>query len=770
MATLTLVLRIPKGSALTHAEMDANLTDLGQYSTDLDAELRVQLAGTGSGDGASLIGIEDPSGRFSGFNVESAIDEIPTSIELASDATGEGASLIGVEDVRTKFSGTDVESVLEEIDDDVRRRLPIEGLTNPFVVSGMTVTDPSAADLAIDISPGKFASAEKIWDYPGVSDLTFPSNRFSYVFLTPGNPDLADEGSQAVQTMPAGDPGSVANMAQATTVPPYMPRGRYRYLIAPLAPRLGAAPDSIPGETPPITEVALDVNQTITSGVQVDWSLYNDVYCGGYRIYRKFDDIYGLHSEHQTDEFRLISEISDPGTQNITDRDPEMDNFILDDDGNYQTPPTDHKHPVAIGNGWPILLKIETDGSDIVVDGVTDIRDENEPRFDKVVDIVSDQKIDGLKEFSEIPKISQNLPTNKEHAISLGSLNNELTDLIVPGHGILASSQVSDDDVSINIQTDLRHGGHVSGHGGIHLNTSGIEGWFNLNGYLHTVPAEVTPHFLHIVLYHTQGTSTLECQWENDAGAILRPYTRITHGYEDKGYMVAIPFFYGATRLRFRTGPASAQHTVGLIIGLSFTSLPSYETPAPGSAYYTGWHVPNSQFGSAWDSGNWSHLTSLDYNTSYINENDYTNNDDRIYCGFDRTALYNQLVAADPVGIEAVELAAVCTAGVNVGGYPMSTPSTVRFIIDNYGDSVGATLGPEQPLSLYNSWGWEYDEFLMNPWAGREWRLDDFVTEGPGRFNCFGISSYYHGFNDSGSSASGWISCTYLRMRVRYRK
>lgn len=73
------------------------------------------LASTSNGYGASLVGIEDASTRFTGTDVEAALGEVPTSAELASTSNGEGAALVGIEDAGTFTAATDVEAALAEL-------------------------------------------------------------------------------------------------------------------------------------------------------------------------------------------------------------------------------------------------------------------------------------------------------------------------------------------------------------------------------------------------------------------------------------------------------------------------------------------------------------------------------------------------------------------------------------------------------------------------------------------------------------------------------
>lgn len=73
------------------------------------------LASTASGKGASMVGIHDTAGRYTGTTVEAAFVEVPTKVELASTAAGKGASGIGVQDSGAHYAATNVEDALSEV-------------------------------------------------------------------------------------------------------------------------------------------------------------------------------------------------------------------------------------------------------------------------------------------------------------------------------------------------------------------------------------------------------------------------------------------------------------------------------------------------------------------------------------------------------------------------------------------------------------------------------------------------------------------------------
>ncbi len=107
------------------------------------------LASTTSGEGASIVGVEDASAYYAGTDLESVLNELEAQIggltsstfgfaennvladndslysalekldlkwgDLASNSASEGASLVGIEDSAGNFTATDVESALAEV-------------------------------------------------------------------------------------------------------------------------------------------------------------------------------------------------------------------------------------------------------------------------------------------------------------------------------------------------------------------------------------------------------------------------------------------------------------------------------------------------------------------------------------------------------------------------------------------------------------------------------------------------------------------------------
>lgn len=93
-------------------DYDPGVTEV-TFNALIDTTTLALLASILTGEGASLVGVEDAAGYFIGTNVEAVLAEIRAN--YASTANGLGASLIGVRDATNKFSSTTVEGVLAEI-------------------------------------------------------------------------------------------------------------------------------------------------------------------------------------------------------------------------------------------------------------------------------------------------------------------------------------------------------------------------------------------------------------------------------------------------------------------------------------------------------------------------------------------------------------------------------------------------------------------------------------------------------------------------------
>jgi len=91
----------------------ASLTGLDQDDHDAVYYSHTDLNSTGATSGASLIGLYDTAGNYASTDVEAALAEVWTL--LASVTTGQGAAFIGIEDAGTYFTSTTVEGALQEL-------------------------------------------------------------------------------------------------------------------------------------------------------------------------------------------------------------------------------------------------------------------------------------------------------------------------------------------------------------------------------------------------------------------------------------------------------------------------------------------------------------------------------------------------------------------------------------------------------------------------------------------------------------------------------
>ena len=102
----------------------------GRYYTE------TELGSVAALEGASLIGINDSLGYYSGGSVESALQEIGVwqNLILPGTSAGQGASLVGVQDSAANFVGADVETVLAEIatDTKISTSAPSDSISQTF--------------------------------------------------------------------------------------------------------------------------------------------------------------------------------------------------------------------------------------------------------------------------------------------------------------------------------------------------------------------------------------------------------------------------------------------------------------------------------------------------------------------------------------------------------------------------------------------------------------------------------------------------------------
>lgn len=137
------------GTGLVDDGADNLAIDFSTLFNDQKAVAAQDINSTTNGEGASIVGIEDPSAYYTGTNVEVALDEIEAQIggatsttfnftennvlvdndviytalnkldlkfgDLASTNSSEGASLVGIEDSAGNYTATDVEAALAEV-------------------------------------------------------------------------------------------------------------------------------------------------------------------------------------------------------------------------------------------------------------------------------------------------------------------------------------------------------------------------------------------------------------------------------------------------------------------------------------------------------------------------------------------------------------------------------------------------------------------------------------------------------------------------------
>lgn len=111
-----------------------------------------RLADTATGEGASLVAIEDAAANFTATDVEAALAEILSN--LASVANGLGASLVGIEDPNANFTATDVEGALEELGDAGAANAAIEAVKTADTSRNTTITlsdDDHIANISLPV-------------------------------------------------------------------------------------------------------------------------------------------------------------------------------------------------------------------------------------------------------------------------------------------------------------------------------------------------------------------------------------------------------------------------------------------------------------------------------------------------------------------------------------------------------------------------------------------------------------------------------------------
>src|SRR3990167_3394920 len=113
MAEITLTTGHFAGGQNLHEDRTVNPEGLEAHLVALRLASPTDLSSTGAGAGASLVGIEDASGYFTGATVEAALKE--TQTKLAATSAGLGAALVGIQDASGIITGASVEAALKEI-------------------------------------------------------------------------------------------------------------------------------------------------------------------------------------------------------------------------------------------------------------------------------------------------------------------------------------------------------------------------------------------------------------------------------------------------------------------------------------------------------------------------------------------------------------------------------------------------------------------------------------------------------------------------------
>lgn len=173
--------------------------DFSTAFNDTKAVAAADLNSTTTGEGASIIGIEDASAYYTGTDVEAALNEIEAQIggatsstfaftednvladndavyaaldkldlkwgDLASTANGEGASLVGIEDSGGLITATDVEGALAE------NRTAIDAIEDNTITAGAGITSTGTVgaddqNIAINEASATVTITGGTWTFP----------------------------------------------------------------------------------------------------------------------------------------------------------------------------------------------------------------------------------------------------------------------------------------------------------------------------------------------------------------------------------------------------------------------------------------------------------------------------------------------------------------------------------------------------------------------------------------------------------------------------
>lgn len=224
------------GATLVYLRKDASSADETLYvshnggtawnAVEASGLTAALLASTSTGEGASLIGIEDAGTLYTETTVEGALGEVMTAAQsrvptaqLASTGSGAGASLVGIEDTGGLYTATDVEDALAEVKtiaDAAAAAADVLG-EDYFVLATVAVADASggATDSALTLSLAQatsgsdLASARRVLLYAFTSQympgLPNAESSVSFGTATTGSIVASGPGWAIVETDSAGD-------------------------------------------------------------------------------------------------------------------------------------------------------------------------------------------------------------------------------------------------------------------------------------------------------------------------------------------------------------------------------------------------------------------------------------------------------------------------------------------------------------------------------------------------------------------------------------
>ncbi len=155
------------------------LTNVGDATAATDAVPLGQLDSTATGEGASLVGIEDAAGNFTAVNVEGALAEIAAAstgkgVSYTADALGSGVSKGDL----VYISDNDSADVLS-----LSTNKGGVGLADAAVAAGASFTALANDNVVTNILVGATAGDTYFWD-GATHTTTIPPGSGSYVWRT----------------------------------------------------------------------------------------------------------------------------------------------------------------------------------------------------------------------------------------------------------------------------------------------------------------------------------------------------------------------------------------------------------------------------------------------------------------------------------------------------------------------------------------------------------------------------------------------------------